>query len=65
MLISIYENAILTGSVFILFFHIECKYYCSHVCIIYPKIYEEMSSGGLGVSLSIYLCLFLLSNVFS
>ena len=26
---------------------------CSHVCIIYLKIYEKISSGGLEVSLSI------------
>ena len=26
---------------------------CSHVCIIYVKIYEKISSGGLEVSLSI------------
>ena len=28
---------------------------CSHVCIIYVKIYEKVSSGGLEVSLSIGL----------
>ena len=27
----------------------------SHVCILYVKIYEKMSSGGLEVSLSILL----------
>ena len=27
---------------------------CSHVCIIYLKIYEKMLSGGLEVSFSIY-----------
>ena len=27
--------------------------YCSHVCFIYVKIYEIISSGGLEVSLSI------------
>ena len=27
---------------------------CSHVCIIYVKIYEKISSGGLEVSFSIY-----------
>ena len=26
---------------------------CSHVCIIYVKVYEKISSGGLEVSLSI------------
>ena len=26
----------------------------SHVCIIYVKIYEKITSGGLEVSLSIY-----------
>ena len=26
---------------------------CSHVCIIYVKIHEKISSGGLEVSLSI------------
>ena len=29
---------------------------CSHVCIIYAKIYEKISSGGLEVSLSIFCC---------
>ena len=30
---------------------------CSHVCIIYVKIYEKLSSGGLEVSLSIHISL--------
>ena len=29
---------------------------CSHICIIYVKIYEKISSGGLEVSLSIVMC---------
>ena len=28
---------------------------CSHLCIIYVKIYVKISSGGLEVSLSIYI----------
>ena len=36
---------------------------CSHVCIIYIKIYEKISSGGLEVSLSIFKSLNPLSSV--
>ena len=32
---------------------------CSHLCIIYVKIYEEISSGGLAVSFTI-ACYFIL-----
>ena len=46
MLISIYENEILTGSAIL-------SVNCSHLCIIYVKIYEKISSGGLDVSFSI------------
>ena len=51
MLISIYENEILTGSVQSIFSILSVN--CSHVCIIYVKIYEKISSGGLEVSFSI------------
>ena len=49
MLLSIYENEILTCSVAFSILSVNC----SHVCIIYAKIYEKISSGGLEVSLSI------------
>ena len=52
MLISIYENEIFTGSVLIDFSILSVN--CSHVCIIYFKIYEKISSDNLEVSLSIY-----------
>ena len=51
MLISTYESEILTGSVLLFFSILSVN--CSHVCIIYLKIYEKISSGGLEVSLSI------------
>ena len=42
----------LTCSVLLFFSILSVNF--SHVCIIYVKIYEKMSSGGLEVSLSIY-----------
>ena len=51
MLISIYENEILTGSVYLIFSILSVN--CSHVCFIYVKIYEKISSGGLEISFSI------------
>ena len=38
---------------------------CSHVCFIYVEIYEKISSGGLEVSLSIYILMInLVSGLF-
>ena len=51
MLFSIYENEIFDRFCLIDFFILSVNF--SHVCIIYFKIYEKMSSGGLEVSLSI------------
>ena len=51
MLISIYENEILTGSAQLIFSIMSVN--CIHVCIIYVNIYEKISSGVLEVSLSI------------
>ena len=51
MLISIYENEILTGSVIFDFSILSVN--CSHLCIIYVKIFEKILSGGLEVSFSI------------
>ena len=47
MLISIYENEILAGSVYLIFSILSVN--CSHVCFIYVKIYEKISSCGLRV----------------
>ena len=52
MLFSIFKNEIFTGSVQLIFSILSVN--LSHVRIIYVKIYEKMSSGGLEVSLSIY-----------
>ena len=51
-LVSIYENEILASSVQLIFSILSVN--CSRVCIIYVKIYEKISSGGLEVSLSVY-----------
>ena len=51
MLISVYENEILTDSVFIDFSILSVN--CSHLCIIYVKIFDKNLSGGLEVSFSI------------
>ena len=51
ILLSIYENEILTSFVELFFSILSVN--CSHVCMIYVKIYEKISSGGLEVSLSI------------
>ena len=53
MLFSIYQNEILTGSVELIFSILSVNF--SHVCIKYVMIYEKMSSGGLEVTLSIFL----------
>ena len=55
MLISIYEDKILTGSVYLIFSMLSVN--CSYVSFIYVKIYEKISSGGLEVSLSIFMIL--------
>ena len=52
-IILIYEHKVLTVSVSLIFSILSVN--CSHVCIIYVKIYEKISSGGLEVSLSIFL----------
>ena len=39
------------GSVQLIFFILSVN--CSHICMIYVKIYEKILSGGLEVSLSI------------
>ena len=53
MLISIYENVFFFWF-FLINFSILCVN-CRHVCIIYANIYAKISSGGLEVSLSIYI----------
>ena len=50
MLFSNYENEIFDRFCLIDFSILSVSF--SHVCIIYVKIYEKMSSGGLEVSLS-------------
>ena len=52
MFISIHENEILTGSVKLLFSILSVN--CSHLCIIFVKIFEKILSGGLEVSFSIF-----------
>ena len=51
MLISFYENEIFDRFSLIDFSILSVN--CSHVCIIYVKIYEIILSGGLEVSFSI------------
>ena len=52
IIISNYENEIFDRFCLINFSILSVN--CSHLCIIYVKIYVKISSGGLEVSLSIH-----------